>query len=386
MNRPGPAGHVRSPAGVRGGIVIVGAGAIGSVIGARLVEAGIPAAVTARGDHFEVMRRGGLTLETPGEPSRLVRVRAFATLAEAARAADPVSVVILTVKAFGTAVAAAEVATVFPSVAEPRAESSLELSSPARRKRAPMVVCLGNGVGAEEAALEYVHPSRLAAATITLSVERPAPGRVRILTTHGGIALGPAAGPPAAPTARSAAGPPAAYLAPDLECLADTLRRAGFRAHLYPRGDAVKWSKLLLNLWANATSAAFNMEPAEIVRQPPVFRLDWLAFHEALLVMRRLGIPVVDLPGYPTRLLVALARALPPDAFRRLFGHRVAGGRGGKMPSLWLDVAAGRPRTEVSALNGAVSRAADRLGLNAPVNALLEAAVVARIAGATRVS
>lgn len=46
-------------------------------------------------------------------------------------------------------------------------------------------------------------------------------------------------------------------------------------------------------------------------------------------------------------------------------------GRGTKMPSLQLDLVAGRTTTEIDALNGAIVRAGQRLGIAAPVNQTL---------------
>ncbi len=47
--------------------VIFGAGAIGGVVGARLHQSGHDVALIARGSHYEAIREGGLTLETPAE-------------------------------------------------------------------------------------------------------------------------------------------------------------------------------------------------------------------------------------------------------------------------------------------------------------------------------
>ena len=47
--------------------VIVGAGAIGGGIGARLVQAGLPTVLIARGEHLAAMQRHGLRLRTPRE-------------------------------------------------------------------------------------------------------------------------------------------------------------------------------------------------------------------------------------------------------------------------------------------------------------------------------
>ena len=45
--------------------VVLGAGAIGSVVGARLFESGHQVTLVARGAHLEALRRNGLTVETP---------------------------------------------------------------------------------------------------------------------------------------------------------------------------------------------------------------------------------------------------------------------------------------------------------------------------------
>jgi 2-dehydropantoate 2-reductase len=47
--------------------VVFGAGAIGGVVGARLFQQGFDVTLIARGEHAEVIRRSGLTLEAPDE-------------------------------------------------------------------------------------------------------------------------------------------------------------------------------------------------------------------------------------------------------------------------------------------------------------------------------
>lgn len=47
--------------------VVFGAGAIGGVVGARLARSGHSVVLVARGQHAEVMRRNGLTFESPDE-------------------------------------------------------------------------------------------------------------------------------------------------------------------------------------------------------------------------------------------------------------------------------------------------------------------------------
>ncbi|HEY5155609.1 MAG TPA: 2-dehydropantoate 2-reductase N-terminal domain-containing protein, partial [Acidimicrobiales bacterium] len=54
--------------------VVVGAGAIGGVVGGRLVQAGHDVVLVARGAHADVMSRGGLTLRSP-EGDAIVEVQ-----------------------------------------------------------------------------------------------------------------------------------------------------------------------------------------------------------------------------------------------------------------------------------------------------------------------
>ncbi len=82
-------------------------------------------------------------------------------------------------------------------------------------------------------------------------------------------------------------------------------------------------------------------------------------------------IPVVDLPGTPVKLLAFALRYLPDFIVRPLLVKAVGGGRGAKMPSFHIDLYQGRGQSEVDWLNGAVVRAADKAGLKAPVNQLL---------------
>ena len=60
----------------------------------------------------------------------------------------------------------------------------------------------------------------------------------------------------------------------------------------------------------------------------------------------------------------------------------IAGGRGGKPPSLQIDLARGAQRSEGEFLYGAVARAAERAGTAAPVNRALWETLRAIVGGA----
>ena len=224
----------------------------------------------------------------------------------------------------------------------------------------PPILCLQNGVDAETEVAAAFEPRPVIAGTVTSPVSKQLDGSLVIETARGS---GRARGPP-----RSAP-------------LAAALTQDGIRTRLYPAAGPMKWSKLLANLVGNATSAIVDLPVAELFGDPRLYAIEIETLRECLRVMRGLSYPVVNLPGVPVRLLAWAAGSLPAGLARPLLGRAVGAGRGAKMPSLNLDVQAGRPRTEVRWLNGAVARHGAALGLATPVNQALTEAVEALTTG-----
>jgi 2-dehydropantoate 2-reductase len=112
-----------------------------------------------------------------------------------------------------------------------------------------------------------------------------------------------------------------------------------------------------------------------------LYQIEIGALKEALAVMKAKNIPVVDLPRTPTRTLAFAVRNLPPALYQPILIRMVGGGRGDKLPSFHLDLKAGRHKTEVSYLNGAIARHAEHVGLSAPINQKLSEILEAIVAG-----
>ena len=102
---------------------------------------------------------------------------------------------------------------------------------------------------------------------------------------------------------------------------------------------------------------------------------------EALRVMKAMRNSVVNLPGTPVRLLAFAIRYLPLHLSQPLLQKAVGGGRGTKMPSLYLDLHSGRGKSEVDYLNGAIVRHGERLGIRTPVNRLLNETLLGILSG-----
>jgi 2-dehydropantoate 2-reductase len=307
-------------------LLFFGAGAIGSYIGGSLALAGCDVAFVERAEPADVLRREGLTLALGARIHRVPVPMVFTSAVEAVREYAP-DLAVFALKSYDTAAAI-----------EPLR---------ALVGRLPPAVCLQNGVG-NEAALEGVFGAgRVIAGSVTSAVGRGRAGGITLEKKRGvGLAAGHALSLP----------------------LARAMNRAGLNARLYPAAPAMKWSKLFTNLTANATSAILGLTPRAIFSDARLFRLEREMLRECLRVMRAGKIETVDLPGTPVQLLAFAVERLPRALAQPALARAVGGGRGGKMPSFYLDLRSGRGKTEVEWLNGAVAREGENRNVPTPVN------------------
>ena len=307
--------------------LVVGAGAVGTLLAWSLAAGGRDVAIVRRG-LVGPARRTEVTVIDPDGNRASASVTEIGSPTDLTAAPD---VIVFAVKTFDLAVAAASCAA-WPS--------------------APTLT-VSNGVGAEEIIAEARPGAGLVAGSVTVSVELAGEGTVTRLN-RGGIGLAPVRG--------------------EVGALTDDLVRAfaaaGLRSRRLQDAAAMKWSKLMANLVGNASSAILDMTPADIYAEPAAFDVERRQLIEALEVMKAQGLRTVALPGADVRLL-ALGVRLPASIGRTIMRRVVAGARGGKDPSLRIHATSGSGPSEVHWLNGAVVRAADRLGLAAPVNRTL---------------
>ncbi|MCS6962559.1 ketopantoate reductase family protein [Thermoflexus sp.] len=310
-------------------ILIFGAGAVGGYLGAMLSAFGHEVILLGRPQVVEAIQRRGLTLLRPEGLELTTQPRAVPDL----DAVDSeVDAIFLTVKAHDT-------------------EAAIHAL---QRKgwRSPLLFCWQNGVDGEAQLAAAFGADRVVAGTLTQPVSIVAPGVVRLERTRGGLGLAP--------------------MAPgqDLREWQAILRLAGFSTRLYPDPRAMKWSKLLLNLIANATCAILDWPTERVLRDPRTFAVERAAFREALVVMRALGLRPVSLPGYPVPLLAWAMRWGPAPLIRPILASIGARGRGEKPPSLHQDLQRGA-RLELEAYCGAVVRHGAQAGVPTPVHAAL---------------
>ncbi|MCJ7717425.1 MAG: 2-dehydropantoate 2-reductase, partial [Anaerolineales bacterium] len=158
-------------------------------------------------------------------------------------------------------------------------------------------------------------------------------------------------------------------------------KEAGLNLILYKQPENFKWSKLLINLMGNASSAILNLPPDKIYADPFLYKLELKQLRETVSVMKLMGIQPVNLPGVPVKLLAHVVRYLPHQISQPLLSRIIGGGRGGKMPSFHIDLYSGRGKSEVDQLNGAVVRAGNKVEVSTPVNELFNRVLSSLILG-----
>jgi len=319
--------------------LILGTGAIGTYIGASLVLSGQPVVFLERPDTARLIRTNGLELVKNGETVTVETPVVMENLPDAL-SEGPYDVAVMAVKSYDTA-------------------SLCDELNPYRVKLPP-ILCMQNGVENEELLAAALGEEKVIAGTLTSAIGKPAVGTAVLERLRGiGVADGNAVS----------------------QKIVDGFNKAGLDAQLYTNPGSMKWSKLLTNLLANASSAILDMAPAEIYSHPGLYRLEAKQIQEAVEVMRRLGHQVVDLPGTPVRLLALLMQFVPAGIGQKI-AYRVLGkGRGSKMPSFHIDLYTGHNKSEVGYLNGAVVKFGEMVGVKTPVNRLLTETLLGLVEG-----
>lgn len=254
-------------------ITILGAGAVGGVVGALLHRAGLGVTLVARGAHLEKIRADGLCVMTPEWQTHL-RIPVADTVP------DDTDVVLLAVKSHQTSVAMAGVPRHLP------------------------ICCLQNGVGNEPLVAALGHPT--IGAMVWMPTVHLVPGEVR---SHG------APGPGAIDI-----GAYAGEVTPLVEELKSAFELAGIESAIYPDIMALKRTKLIVNI-AGAVQAVCGSVPEDLWRDlmaeaRAVFDaadLPYLPIEE--LTERGLGVAAIkgiERPGGST--WQSLKRGLKPES------------------------------------------------------------------------
>jgi len=327
-------------------ILSIGAGAIGTYIGGSLALRGHEVIFLERPQIADDLKTRGLRLVL-GEQEHQIPAPLMVNDLDEALASHNFDVALFALKSFDTP---SFLASVSHLQNLPPMLCLSFLASVSHLQNLPPMLCLSNGVENEPLLAGVLGQDRVIAGTVTTAISLRGPGDIKLEKLRGvGVSAGHAFS----------------------ERIAAALDEAGLNAQIFPRADDMKWSKMLINIIANSSSAILNMTPAEIFSHPGLYELEIAQLRETLAVMKAQGIGAVNLPGTPVKALAFAVRALPLMLSRPLLGKAVGGGRGKKMPSFHIDLHSGRGSSEVDYLNGAVIRAGEKMGIPTPANKII---------------
>ena len=306
------------------GIAIIGAGAIGSALGALLYRAGRKVTLIGRPAQVGAIRREGLHVDGAlGDFT--VRIAA----AEALEFRPELA--LLTVKTQD-------------AVAAVQANLAFLADVP--------LVTFQNGVRSDALVAGVLPSQQLVSAVVNIHANYLAPGNVTVLYP-GPLVVGRPFGPNDA----------------QAEAIAAVLRDA-VPTTLSHNIRGAHWLKLIVNL-NNAFPALSNATFQQIYAYPDLRRLAVRVMLEGLRVAKRAGIRLESLPDTPAALIQSM-QWLP-----LWLAAAVAAAKARRMETQWpllgstlQSLQRGRP-TEIDYLNGEVVRLGRELGVATPLNAML---------------
>ncbi len=291
-------------------IVVVGAGALGGLVGAQLTAAGHEVTfIEINEARARLLNEQGLYLSegTKGEVCIPIRVVADVTGLPVA------DLVFVSVKSYQTTDAMNAVRPVIGP--------------------ATFVLSMQNGIGNTEAMAQIVSPGQILSGITYHSIQHTGPNRLRYRPGIKPIQIAPFDG----------------KVTPEHEKVGEVFRAAGLDTNVVDQIDDVIWQKLLHNAVVNPVSALTGLTCRELLDDPDLqsFMADLCS--EIIAVMKARGVPIVN----------------EEDPYAPVINSQKALGK--NRPSMWQDLARAC-RTEVDAINGAVVREAERLGIDAPHN------------------
>lgn len=305
-------------------ILVVGAGAVGSVVGGMLAKAGHQVSMLGRQPHMQAIAQRGL--EISGVMGKH-KVRNIATYTSAADIPQQhFDLILTTTKSYDTEQAVREV---------------VRLISPDS-----LLISLQNGLGNMEIIADFVGTERTLGVSVMFGAVIKAPGIVEVTANPESLKLGSIGAMPLK----------------KVESIAQAFNEAGVASEATPEIMKYLWGKLLLNCCLNALSALLEFNYREMWESQEVREIMSAIIKEVFAVAQAKGIKL--LWQRPVEYESLLLNILLPQSFSHI-------------SSMFQDIRQGK-RTEIDAINGAIAKLGKQLGLDTPTNELLTKLVKAK--------
>ena len=192
-----------------------------------------------------------------------------------------------------------------------------------------IALTLQNGLGNYETLVGALGKARVALGVTTVGTRMLEPGYVQH-TGEGKVSIG---------------------VHPNLDGLEELLKKAGFQVEMIADPKSLLWGKLVINAAINPLTALLRVANGELLSRPTARELLRDAAREAALVASCQGIKL-------------------PYADPVVAVEEVARNTASNTSSMLQDVLRGTP-TEIDAINGAIIKAGEQVGVPTPVNTML---------------
>jgi 2-dehydropantoate 2-reductase len=304
--------------------IIYGAGAIGSLFGAYLAQAGYNTILIGRKSHVDKINLNGLQLIT-AQGHFTIPLAAVTATGEIT--SQPGDIIFITLKAQDTA-------------------ESLDPLSKSFPQDTP-VFCFQNGIRTESIVRRKF--TRVYGGVVFFSGTYLNPGEVvHTRVDQVGFGVYPQG------------------LDDTTGSIYDVLNKAGFSAFQHDCIMSVKWSKLVINL-RMAVNAITGLSGAGTMNDKAARTLIADITEEGLHVIKAAGIALNSAPGNPSmdQYLAGLSpavEALPVSEIPEELKHR---------PSIWQDITLKRGETEIDFLNGEIIALGRQVNLSTPYNSFI---------------
>jgi len=291
-------------------IVVIGAGALGGLVGAQLSENGEDVTfIEINEPRVRLLNETGLFISEGNKGERCVKIEVVPTAAGLETAA----LVFVAVKSYQT-------------------EGAVKTAMPVIGPKT-FILSMQNGVGNTDVMAKMVSPDRILSGITYHSIQHTGPNRIRYRVGIKPIQIAPQEG----------------HVTPEIEAVGEVFRKAGLDTDIVDSIDNVVWQKLLHNAVVNPISALTGLSCREILEDDDLQQFMRMCCMEIIEVMRARGVPIVD----------------EEDPYRPVIKSQQSLGK--NRPSMWQDLARAN-RTEIDAINGAVIREAEKHGIPTPFN------------------
>jgi 2-dehydropantoate 2-reductase len=306
-------------------VLFVGAGAIGSLVGAYMGRGGVDVTLLDIGNHIHIIEKEGLKIRTIGGDLFKVKVRASSD----AKAIEDVDLLILSVKTFHTETALASVAHL--------------------KEKIEVALSIQNGVEKEDHLIRFFGKEKVVGAMCLEGAKRLGPAEIQHTMT-GITYVGELDG---RETDR-------------VKEVCKLFTKAGLKAEVTQNILSADWAKWINFAATGVICSLSRLEYYKILKSKELAFLVAQLYREYAQLAIAKGVEVRDYPGFEVKTISEVDPSRAIEILRVRGEGLEARGMTKVKPSLCQDVENGR-RTEYEAIFGYAVRESERMGVEMPL-------------------